>query len=307
LEYYGPEEDEIPYEPRDDPMVQKAIIALKEHFTNKRGDAIKTPYFLTQLEVLYEDDFFPWVMKNALDILVEQKFLKSFQTARDKNKPLRDLNPIKFYTNSITFNNKTSKQRVKRKAFLISETVNSYSHPQVTAHLGKNLETLVKQELKAQHFKIRSTDSNEYNGKKWTQTNHNMDLIAEHESGRLNIGVEVKNTLGIISRYELENKIKLCHYLNLVPVFAVRWMKPYIDRVKNEHGFCWIFKTQMYPLGYENLVRKIYLKLSELNRSNSKGKKLEFPVTTRVDLPIKSVTAFEKWISLKIKKRSVGF
>jgi hypothetical protein len=179
--------------------------------------------------------------------------------------------------------------------------VKEYSDPQVTADLGKHLENLVRQELRAQHFHIYATNSNEFKGKKWKRTNHNMDIIAEHETGKLNMGVEIKNTLGIISRHELQTKIKLCKYLDLVPVFAARWIKPYIQQVKTYNGFCWIFKTQMYPLGYQRLVKKIYVRLSESNRTNFKGDKLQFPVTTRAELPIKPIKAFERWIDRRTR------
>ena len=112
-----------------------------------------------------------------------------------------------------------------------------------------------------------------------------MDFIAEHRSGNLNIGVEVKNTLGVIGREELDTKLEICRYLGLRPVLAVRWIKPHLYRIQKEYkGYSWIFKTQMYPLGLEDLRKEIH-------------EKLRLPVTVRTELPPKPVELFKKWVN----------
>ena len=164
----------------------------------------------------------------------------------------------------------------------ICKLIDKYSNPNVTRALGKQLEGLVKAELRVQGYKIVGVHTATYKNKKWTRTNHDLDFIAEHKSGKLNIGVEVKNTLPIIDREELDIKLEICDYLGIRPVFAVRWIKPYIELIRKRGGFSWVFKTQIYPPGFEELTKTLY------NR-------LKLPVTVRTDLPEKSVKLFQKW------------
>lgn len=56
--------------------------ALRAHFTDARGKPIKTPYYTSQLYILYEDMFFPWVVSRALRALEGEGFLKTI-TLRD--------------------------------------------------------------------------------------------------------------------------------------------------------------------------------------------------------------------------------
>lgn len=148
---------------------------------------------------------------------------------------------------------------------------------------------MVKAELRAQGFRIVGTHTARYKDKEWSETSHNLDFIAEHLSGRMTIGVEVKNTLPIISRNELDTKLHLCKYLGVTPLFAVRWMKPYIELVRVNGGFSWIFKTQIYPPGFEKLTNALY-------------SRLKLPVSVRTELPEKAVKIFSKWVLTKTEK-----
>ena len=73
-------------------------------------------------------------------------------------------------------------------------------------------------------------------------------------------------------------------------------MKPYIDCIRNQGGFSWVFKTQIYPPGCEEFTRELYTRLSVLDRTDSSGHKLEFPVIVRTELPEKPVDKFSRWI-----------
>ena len=78
--------------------------------------------------------------------------------------------------------------------------------------------------LRPQQFHIISKYSNAYNGKKWKRSGSNLDIIATHKVKNLKIGVEIKNTLDIISIKDIREKIEICNSLGLTPVFAVRWL-----------------------------------------------------------------------------------
>jgi hypothetical protein len=182
-----------------------------------------------------------------------------------------------------------------QKSFNIAKIVNKYSHPSVTADLGKHLENLVSCELRAQQFNIISKNSNEFDGQRWKRSASNLDIIATHKVKNLKIGVEIKNTLDVISIKDIREKIEICNFLGLTPVFAVRWLGPHIHQLEGNKGFAWIFKSQLYPLGYKRLVHDISESLSLYSRKTNSIEK-HFPVTVSGDLPQDSVRQFEDWI-----------
>lgn len=246
--------------------------------------------------MLYERDFFPWVIADAIGVLTEDDVVTEFRKA-DLPEPerLRNLSDIVFVANRIAYTENPT--LMKRHAQSIAELVNQYSEPDTTKAVGDQLEALVKAEIRANKFKISGVHTNEFQGKAWTETGHNLDLIAEHTSGNLNIGVEVKNTFDLMDPEEIDIKIDICHFLGLVPVFAVRWMKPYTDCIRNQGGFSWIFKTLIYPPGFDRFTKTLYEKLSFPTRTDSHGDPLQFPVTVRTELPPKSVNKLSDWVT----------
>jgi hypothetical protein len=297
-------DDHNHYNRQDDPVVKAAVEVLRKHFINARGKPIKTPFFLRQLQVHYEADFFPWVLKYALSILEQEGYLACI-TSQDIPGfgRLKNIKNMRFYFNAKA---EPSKQELymtmKKKAYSIAKLVDAYSHPKVTADVGEHLQSLLWYELRVQDFKVIGSNTNEYNGKKWTTSEQDLDHIAKHESGRLTIGLEAKNTLGIMTRKEIDEKIAMCNYLDITPVFAVRWIKPYIRYIKDSGGFCWIFKTQIYPYSYRGFVTEIYTRLSVPDRQDSKGHRLEFPVSASSRLPDVSVKNFDRWVKSKVEE-----
>ena len=156
--------------------------------------------------------------------------------------------------------------------------------------IGKHLQYLVKTELRSNNFTIISENSNQFHDKVWTETGHNLDFIATHQSG-LSIGVEVKNTLPYIPRKEFDAKLRMCKYLGLKPVFAVRWMpKSYIyEAYHNNGGFGWLFEYQAYPLGFEPICNKVV-------------KTFGFPVKVMPELPADAQSRFSNWVKKQSQK-----
>ncbi len=287
-------------DPRQDPAVRLAAQNLTQHFTDKSNQPIRTPFYITQLQVLYEHDFYPWVTADAIHILNEDNIITQFRKF-DLPEPqkLSNVRDIVFNAHSHAYSENAS--LVKRHAQGIAGLVNRYSNPACTKAVGDHLEGLVKYELRANEFQITGTHTNEFKGKTWTQTSHNLDIVAEHKSGKLNIGIEVKNTLDLMEPDEIDTKIDICNFLGLVPVFAVRWMKPYMDCIRNQGGFSWIFKTQIYPPGFEAFTKLLYNRLSFSTRSDSTRTPLQFPVTVRTNIPPKSAVAFAKWVAKSLQ------
>jgi len=277
---------------------KRAKEALKLQFTTHRGKPRKTPFYQSQLQILHEKDFYTWVVVDALRELVEEGFLTKITEGDIPNfETLKNLKHLNFYFNSGAVTTAGELEEMQEKTFRIAKVVNEYSDPTITKNVGDHLETLVKQELRAQNFTVVGENTNEFENKKWTNTEHDLDFIAVHKVfDNLKIGVEVKNTLSIMPPKEIDIKIEICEHLGLAPVFAVRWIKPYFYCINNQGGFCWMIKTQCYPLGYKDFTEGLYTKLSDLDRTDSKGHKLEFPVIERSELPPNTIKVFEDWI-----------
>lgn len=288
-------------DPRTDPAVQRCILRLRQHFTDKSGKPIRTPFYITQLQVLYQKDFFAWIISDAIRILTQDAFLASFPLTDipQATSKLPNLRNLIFVIRKETYIKNPA--LAKTHALNIARYVNSYSHPQVTKALGDHLEGLVTYEIKAHQFSIAARHTNEYKGRKWTATVHDLDLIAEHASGSLNIGVEVKNRLELMDPSLIDTKIDMCHSLGFVPVFAVRWIKPYADCIRNQGGFSWMFKTQIYSPGFEQFTRELYTRLSTPTRQDSGGHPLEFPVAVRTSIPEGSAKRFNDWVQRAIE------
>mgnify|MGYP001047063267 CR=1 FL=1 len=266
---------------RIDPEIQKAKKTIRPFFVDKLNRPLKRPYYVTQLQTLLEKNHFPWIVYQAAIELIDKKHLSRIEIKTNYHERV-----VFFFNAKLDIPD--YRPRLEKRVQLIGRLIDRYSKPTVTMALGKHLEGLVKAELRAQGFKIVGIHTAEYRDKKWTKTDHDLDFIAEHKSGKLNIGVEVKNTLPIIEREELDIKLEMCQYLEIRPVFAVRWIKPYTELIRGTQGFSWVFKTQVYPLGFEQLTKTLW-------------EKLRLPVTVRTELPERSVRLFENWVRRNTK------
>src|SRR5437899_345592 len=83
--FMEPDPSEFHEEPygRDDEATQRAETEILKLFVDPRKRPLRTPYYLAQLQVLHEKEFFPWVTAHALEFLVEQdKLFKLPQTTK---------------------------------------------------------------------------------------------------------------------------------------------------------------------------------------------------------------------------------
>ena len=286
-----------------DTKVEEAKDVLRRHFADARGRPTKTPFHQHHLQVLYEADFFEWVVRYALKELVDEGFLTVFDKNNVDGLDRHEVTKrMQFYVSSAALRSGKDLDGMKRRVLSTATDVERYSRPRHTSVVGKHLEALVKSHLQILRFEIVGTHTSEYAGRSWSRTNHNLDFVAKKSGTNLTIGVEVKNTLSLMNPKEIDIKIDMCEHLGITPVFAVRWIKPYIDCIQKQGGFGWMFKTQMYPLGYEEFVKRLYKRFS-LQGSGGRNarKKREFPETVRTELPEKSVAVFKKWVG-KIQK-----
>ena len=66
-------------------------------------------------------------------------------------------------------------------------------------------------------------------------------------------------------------------------MFACRWLEPYREEIRNNGGFLWQFKIQMYPIGFETLVKSV-------------KQRFGFPVKIATEIPKKPTKEFEEWM-----------
>ena len=190
--------------------------------------------------------------------------------------------------------------------------VAKYSAKQVRKDIGDHLEALVKQELRANGLANIAKDAKSYGGKTWTKNNRNLDFIADHPTHAA-FGVQVKNELESIEKEELLAQLEISEYLELRPIFVVRYMPWSLTPVvKDKGGYVITLGNQIYPLGYSSLVDEIKSKLSlPGGRMSEKLKgvapKLRsgWPVEVRTELPEDASERLAAWFrSVFAKQRT---
>jgi hypothetical protein len=234
-------------EPRD-PYVDRAKAELRAFFRDKP----KAVFYQRQLQVIFEEKYFHWITVRALKELVEEKAIAASVL------PL--LGGSKTGTGSIMLYRATTYRYWKRDADEIIKLVSRFSEPSFTSALGAHGETMFDASLPTAGFLPTARKAQSYQGKNWTQTKHDLDRIFERDG--VGYGVEIKNTLGYIDKEELETKVQMCRFLDLRPLFIVRYApKNYVNLVRGEGGFTLIFKYQLYPFGHKQFAEEVRVRL----------------------------------------------
>jgi hypothetical protein len=218
---------------------------LRQFFDRNREHV----FFSRQLEVLNENEYFHWITNRAIRDLEAEGLVRSEWRKLSTGTSIKLLwhKSYRFY---------------KRSAGQLATLVEEYSDPNIGATLGLHGEMMVLEGFARTQFLMASRNTNEYQGKAWVETNHNLDFIFERD-GEV-YGIEVKNTLGYMDREEFLIKIRLCAWLGIKPVFVCRMLpRSWIYDLKNSGGFALILKYQLYPWTHKELARRVneYLNL----------------------------------------------
>jgi Holliday junction resolvase-like predicted endonuclease len=261
---------------KSDYKIQRAKTAVMELFEDKIGRAKKKPYYLTQIQTLLEEEFTDKVIYQASTQLIKEKKLSRINIKTKNAGKVTFLynakfdRPIDFYKRNL---------HIKSMCKLIER----YSNSETTLRYGQHLEDLVETELKRQGFNIVERHKNKYKGNRYDKSGENLDFIAEHQSGKLTIGVEVKNTLSLIDKKEVTTKIEICDHLGITPVFAARWLEQHKKLVHSKGGYTWTFKQQLYPPDSDALAKTL-------------SKRLLLPIEAKKELPPQSIQLFHNWV-----------
>ncbi|MGA2176404.1 MAG: hypothetical protein ABSH38_15620 [Verrucomicrobiota bacterium] len=148
----------------------------------------------------------------------------------------------------------------RRSAAELVKLVEEYSDPNIGGALGRHGELMVLEGFAKNRFVMAGQSTREFGGKKWTQTDHNLDFIFERDGCAY--GVEVKNMLGYMVHEEFKVKIQLCKALGIVPVFVARMLpKVWVYELLGHGGFALILKHQLYPLAHKDLAKRVAAEL----------------------------------------------
>jgi hypothetical protein len=276
----GPEQ---PAEAQSEQVAIEATkVALLRFVCEERPKGL---FYLGQLEVLFEDrpiiegkrgkkGPFHWITSKAVMQLAAEGRISS-------EAPSRSLGAA---PHGMRFFHARSHRDWRRQARKIEQIVGEFSRPEFTRGIGQLLELLVDSGMASVcgGFRIAAKNANEWNGRRWTKTDENLDRIYVSKDG-VAYGCEIKNTLPYIEHGEFDRKLEMCVFLGLRPLFVGRMMpESYIDAVWRIGGFSLVLKNQIYPLGFESLAARV------------RGA-LGLPVVCAQSIPAGDLERFVKW------------
>jgi hypothetical protein len=237
-------EQEGTWEPSRDTKIDEA----KDRILTVMGAEDKRVFFIKQLQVMLEGEFYHWIVGRAVGELVEEKRIGH------ENVRLRHGKASFLYSRRHRY-----PRRQIRKA---AELIERYSQEEVARGCGAWAENLFLVSLMQHGFRFASQEIEEqrgtraFAGKEWTQTKHNLDFIVARDD--VVYGAEVKNTWDYIPPEEMRVKLAICGYLGITPLFIWRFApKSYMWEIIQAGGYGMIFKTHIFPPTHERLGREV--------------------------------------------------
>ncbi len=237
---------------------------IREMYDRKR-DSI---YYLRQMQIKFEKDFFHWITYNAMLGLLQIGYLKDVRVEREGGTATRYF---------VHKSNRYPMRRIRR----MEKLVQDYSSDVITRSCGHRAEDLFCSGLALKGFMPTQKKVRSYGGRKWTKSGHDLDYVFEKDG--VAYGCEIKNTLGYIEKDELVVKLEMCKQLGLRPLFIMRWApKSYIKMVVDGGGFALLFGYQIYELSQAKLVAAI-------------RRELGLPVDCPRAIPEGIINRFARW------------
>jgi hypothetical protein len=222
-----------------DSREEDAVKKLRGFFQSHRTSV----FFSRQIEVQNEGEYFHWITNRALRELRDEGFLYG------ETRILRTGGAINLlWHRSYRF--------YRRSATRLVDLVDEYADPNIGGVIGLHGEFMVLEGFARSEFVMRGRSTKSFRDRFWTESEHNLDFIFEKDGQ--GYGVEVKNTLGYMDYEEFQLKIRLCQFLGLRPVFAVRMLpKAWIHELISAGGYGMILKYQLYPWTHKDLAKRV--------------------------------------------------
>ncbi len=250
----------------EDRYVERASDAVLKVIDGRPRDV----FYERQLPVVLEKDYYHWITSRALDELAEDRLIRSEFVGMGSS-----------YSTKMRFFFSNKLRYWKRSATKVRKLVLEYSKVDFTNAFGHHAEMLFDAALPREGFLPVAENVKEYDGKRWDETEHNLDRIFVRDG--VAYGTEIKNQLGYLEFAEFFVKLRMCQHLGLRPLFIARMMpKSYIWDVIKAGGFCLIFKYQLYPFGHRDLAERV-------------ANRLSLPVKCPAAIEAGTVRRFLKW------------
>lgn len=263
---------EEPYQP--DPYFLQAKEDIRALYEKSKSSV----FYMRQLQVKFENQYFHWITHHAVTSLTKESYLKQENVSARIGKRETSFHFFVHHTNRYP----------KREINKIASLVTELSQEHIMKSCGNRAELLFAAGLASRGFIPVITKARSYKTKKWTKTGHDLDYIFEKD--HFAYGCEIKNTLPYIDKDELSIKLEMCDKLRLRPLFIMRYApKVYINEIIDNGGFALIFKAQIYDVSQKELVKRIRQIL---------GYEADYPSA----IPTGIIDRFEKWHNKKAKK-----
>jgi hypothetical protein len=254
-----------------DPAEARARAEIQKFF-QENSEAV---FFSRQIEVLFEGRFFHWITARALRYLVNVQWIKT----ESRKIPSTGGAIHLFWHRRYRYYRRAADELVR----LVSE----YADPNVAAAIGIHGEAMVLGGFAESQFVLKARETNEWNGRRWTETNHDYDFIFKRDG--LAYAVEVKNTLGYPAHEEISIKLEMARLMRVTPVFVARMLpKTVINEIWRATGFALILKYQLYPYSHRALAKRV-------------AEELRLPVDSPRRLSDGTMKRFTDWHAKRVK------
>ena len=226
-------EEKIPRDPKLDQAIERLRLFFDEHRERL--------FYSTQIETSLEREFFHWITGRALLEMGNAKEITRISEIVQGQ-------PVNFYANR-------KHRYVRRELKTLTNILGRLFDPEFAHAIGRHGELMFDAALGRFGFRAEAKNANTWKDQTWRGTNHNLDRIITRD--RLAYGVEIKNTQNYISRDEVRVKIRICQYLDLIPLFIMRFApKSYMYEIIKSGGFGLLFEEQIYPWGHSALLKE---------------------------------------------------
>ena len=203
-----------------------------------------SPFYKKQVQVIFEEKYPHDITGKAVNELIEDKFLKAEPRTFRKN-----MHAIFVYRRNVRY----TVMAIKMKAKILER----FSDDEVNDGVGKYGEILFGHLFKKNQFKIIGRDTNEFRDRIWKRSDKNLDFIIERDG--INYGVEIKNTFDYMPQDEFQEKLEVCEFLGLLPLFPLRCPSELqYTQMKDCGGLALKFKTRIFQPGFQGLVTDIW-------------------------------------------------
>lgn len=203
-------------------------------------------FYKKQLQVIFENSYPHDIAGKAVNELIADGFLKEENRKFGKNANV----PIIFVC-------RKSRRYISSEIKGRLRIIEKYGDDELNEGCGKYAESLFKHMFEKNRFKIIDRNTSTFQGKTWESSKRELDFIIE--KGGYVYGLEIKNTFDYMPEDEFEEKLEMCEYLGIVPLFPVRFASPQqLELMQYVGGLALIFKTRIFPPGNQKLVTDIW-------------------------------------------------